>query len=234
MELSCVKLLIFSVCWTISCGFSTVVYGAARVSGEALSEDFPPSMDSLSRYERSTIQYKNFFHKLIPNQFTVQFAGGNGIVSYGIGWHYGRKQQWETELLFGHVPQYHSNEAKMTFTAKQRFTPWLLQLGSRWKWHPLTTGVYFNSLFGEDFWARQPSRYPSKYYGFATKVRMNVFLGGRMYYRFAKRDRKYFQGAAFYYELSTNELYVASALTNRRVRMGDILSLAFGVTLDVF
>lgn len=192
--------------------------------------------DTLSQsiYERNTQRYQNFFHRLIPNQLTVQYAGSIGVVSYGLGWHYGKRNSWETEVLVGHVPRYNSDESKMTLTLKQRYIPWHLRLGSRWDVHPLTTGLYMNSIFGEDFWASEPSRYPKKYYGFSSKVRFGVYLGSRLYYKFARSDRRHLQGVSFYYELGTTDLYIISALPNKNLRTSDILSLALGVTLDIF
>ena len=204
------------------------------VSAGPAAAEIVAKTDTLTQYDRNTLRYQNFFHRLIPNQFTLQYAGSIGVISYGIGWHYGKHKNWETELLVGHVPKYNSSNAKATFTAKQRYIPWHVDLGSRWQLQPLTTGLTFNSIFGEDFWANQPSRYPKKYYGFSTKVRFNVFVGSRMYYNIAHSDRHYLRGIGFYYELGTSELYAISALPNKNVRIGDILSLALGVTLDIF
>lgn len=195
-------------------------------SSEQLTENSP--------YERNKKAYMELFKKMIPNQITIQYAGSIGLLSYGFGWHYGKKLNWETDVLVGHVPKYNSNQSKTTLTLKQRYIPWHVRLGSRWHVHPLTTGLYFNSIFGEDFWASQPSRYPKKYYGFATKVRAGFYVGGRLYYKFAHKDRKFMQGVSLYYELGAGDLQIISALPNKNVRLTDILSLGLGVTFDIF
>lgn len=223
--------------WSISvaCMLCCMPMHAAHVADSVCAETGVDTIVSpATTYDTNTQRYKNFFHALIPNQTTVQFAGSIGVISYGIGWHYGRHNNWETELLLGHVPKYHSHESKMTFTAKQRYIPWHLELGSRWHVHPLTAGIYFNSIFGEDFWVEEPMRYPKKYYGFSSKVRIGAYIGSRLYYKIARSDRRFLQGVALYYELGTNELYLISALPNKNVRASDILSLAFGVTFDIF
>lgn len=185
-------------------------------------------------YDRHTRRYQSLWQKLIPRQSVMQFAGSIGLMSWGLGWHYGHRDSWETEILVGFVPKYHSDCAKATFTLKERFVPWHLRVSSRWTVEPLTTGLFFNTIFGEDFWANQPSRYPKKYYGFSTKVRTHVFIGQRFCYRIPSRHRIWNKSASFYYELSTCDLYVASAATNRNVRLGDILSLSFGVRMEIF
>lgn len=174
------------------------------------------------------------WNKLIPNQGTLQFAGSIGMFSAGVGWHYGRGDHWETDLLIGVVPRYHSEATKITFTAKQRYIPWHLPAGRRWVVEPLTAGVFFSSIFGEDFWAREPSRYPKKYYGFSTKVRVNVFVGERIEYLIPHAKRKYHKSVSLYYELSTSDLYLVSALPNKRIKLSDILSLSIGVRFEVF
>jgi len=185
-------------------------------------------------YLRRMERRRRRWNKLIPNQATLQFAGSIGMLSAGLGWHYGTGDHWETEVLVGFVPRYESETAKATFTAKQRYVPWHLRAGSRWVVEPLTAGVFFNSIFGEDFWANEPSRYPKKYYGFSTKIRAHVFLGQRVKFRIPRARRKYHKSVSLYYELSTCDLYVISALPNKRIKAGDILSLAVGFRFEVF
>jgi len=203
---------------------------AITMHGDSLAALPPKYRAYLHRMERR----RKRWNKLIPNQGTLQFAGSIGMFAAGPGWHYGRKDHWETELLIGIVPRYHSEATKMTLTAKQRYIPWHLPAGHRWVVEPLTAGVFFSSIFGEDFWAREPSRYPRKYYGFSTKVRANVFIGERVKYRIPHAKRKFHKSVSLYYELSTSDLYIVSALPNKRIKLGDILSLSVGARFEGF
>ena len=36
---------------------------------------------------------------MIPTHTKLQYAGGMGLLSWGIGWDYGKRGQWETDLL---------------------------------------------------------------------------------------------------------------------------------------
>lgn len=185
-------------------------------------------------YERHTERRIKAWNKMVPNMGSIHFYGGIGLVSLGTGWHYGRRAQWETEVLLGIVPKYSSDQTKLSLTFKQRYVPWLLRLSSRWGIEPLTAGLFINTLFGENFWARQPSRYPKSYYGFAPKLRANLFLGQRLRYDIPRRNRLLWRSISAYYELSTCDLYLVSALPNRRVKLRDILALAFGLRLELF
>lgn len=188
----------------------------------------------LTRYERRTIRYRRFWQSLIPGQATVQYAGSIGLISYGPGWHYGRRDRIETDLLVGHVPRYHSGHRKVTLTVKQRFIPWRIEAGSRWTIDAVTTGLYVGSIFGEDFWASEPDRYPKRYYGFSTKMRLGVFVGQSFRYNIPTSKRRHAKCLSLYYELGSCDLYIISAITNREVKMKDILSLALGVKFTLF
>ena len=193
--------------------------------------------DSLSApktvYERHKCQYRDFWYKLIPNQLTVQYAGSIGVASLGFGWHYGKHLNWETDMMLGVVPKYNSEETKVTFTVKERYIPWHLNVSSHWTIEPLTTGIFFNSIFGEGFWSKEPSRYPDRYYGFSTRVRANIFLGQRFTYRIPSKDRHFFRSISAYYEFSSCDMYIISSITNKNVKFGDILSFAAGLKLNI-
>ena len=76
------------------------------------------------RHQRKLQQYKSGWNRLIPKYQNVQYAGSMGLLSLGVGWDYGRKKQWETEIMFGLIPRFSSNKAKVTFTLKQNYAPW--------------------------------------------------------------------------------------------------------------
>ena len=61
------------------------------------------------RHQRKLEQYKSGWNRLIPKYQNVQYAGSMGLLSLGVGWDYGRKKQWETEIMFGLVPRFSSN-----------------------------------------------------------------------------------------------------------------------------
>ena len=117
------------------------------------------------------------------NQQLLQKPANMGLLSFGTGWDYGRRNQWETDVFFGVLPKYDSKRTKLTFTVKQNYLPWSLQIKqSRFSVEPLACGMYLNTVFGDEFWVNEPERYPKGYYGFSSKVRIHVFLGQRITY----------------------------------------------------
>ena len=187
-----------------------------------------------TRYDRRVHRYRKHWNALIPTHIKVQYAGNMGLLSFGTGWDYGRRNQWETDVYLGFVPKYHSDKAKATFTLKQNYLPWSFQIKeSPFSIEPLTCGLYLNTVFGNEFWVREPERYPSGYYGFSSKVRIHIFLGQRVTFSIPEKMRWTARQIAFFYEISTCDLYLISAATNRYLRPRDYLSLSFGLKLQL-
>ena len=229
------KWYICSLCFLLSLGASAQNEQARvdSVTTDTIAVDTVTSSKHETVYEKHNCQYRDFWYKLIPNQITAQYAGSIGVASLGFGWHYGKHLNWETDLMLGIVPKYNSEEAKTTFTVKERYIPWHLNLSSRWMIEPLTTGLFFNSIFGEGFWSKEPSRYPDRYYGFSTRIRANIFLGQRITYRIPSKKRHFFRSISAYYEFSSCDMYIISGITNKNVKFGDILSFAAGLKLNI-
>lgn len=187
-----------------------------------------------SRYDRRAHRYRRRWEVLIPTHTKLQYAGNMGLLSVGTGWDYGRRNRWETDIFLGVLPKYDSKRTKLTFTVKQNFMPWNVPVGrSRFSVEPLACGLYLNTVFGDEFWVHEPERYPKGYYGFSSKVRINLFLGQRVTYDIDPRRRFTAKAVTFFYEVSTSDLYIVSAFTNRYLRPKDFLCLSFGVKLQL-
>ena len=114
-------------------------------------------------------------------------------------------------------------------TLKQNYMPWSINIGKGFSTEPLTCGLYVNTVFGDQFWVNEPERYPKGYYGFSSKVRFHVFMGQRLTYDIDPQRRFLAKSVIFFYEISTCDLYVISAVNNSYLRPRDYLSLSFGL-----
>ena len=191
-----------------------------------------------SRYERNVQHNLNAWLSLIPTHFVIQNAGNMGVVSAGIGWSYGKRRQWETDLLFGYIPKHDSSRGKLTTTLKGNYIPWDIDLSSisakvpeeRWVFEPLTTSLYINTVYGHEFWKSQPGRYPDKYYEFmSTKFRLNLAIGQRITFNIPENKRKRHSRMSLFYEVGTCDLYVRSMFQSSDVKLKDILGLSIGL-----
>lgn len=187
------------------------------------------------RYRHSLEKISRFWSSLVPNQAKIQYAGGMGAVSVGPGWHYGHDRRvWETDLMFGYLPAYHSHHSKLVLTLRQIYDPFRVRLGDNVNIDPLATGLYLTTIFSDQFWARQPDKYPKKYYGFSTKIRANIFLGQRLRYEIPRMKRKGSKAVLFYYDVSTCDLYIASLVTNKWLSLWNILCFDVGLGFEFF
>ena len=213
------KRLIFSI--------SLLFISAASIAQEESGYDYP--------YQKRIEGYQSMWSKIIPSHTKLQYAGSMGFLSVGIGWHYGTKDRWETDLFLGFLPKYSTDRVKMTMTLKQNYIPWNVRLGQKgFSFDPLTSGLYITTIFGRQFWAVDPDYYPSGYYGFSTKFRFNLSIGQRFSYTPPLKKRQLSKTFSVYYELSVNDLYLASALRNSYLKPSDYLSLSLGVKAHLF
>ena len=94
---------------------------------------------------------------------------------------------------------------------------------------PFYCGLYLTAIAGDEFWKKEPGRYPNKYYNFSTKIRPYIFVGQRFGF-----SHDLVRHVSLFYELSTCELYLISKVTNKSLSMRDILRLSFGVKVQLF
>ena len=236
-----VKRFSFSLSFSLVIALLTITASAETLSD---SVKVKPAKGTPEYYEQRVEAYHRFWRSLIPNQARVQYAGSVGAANLGLGWHYGGREHriWESDFMFGFVPKSSAPEAHLTLTLRQSYVPFRLRLfplgdddsDGCIAYEPLATGLICNTIFGKSFWISQPTRYPSKYYGFSTAVRFHAFLGQRLRYEIPQNKRKYVKAISLCYELSVSDLYLVSAVPNRYLTLGDILSLSFGIKVDAF
>lgn len=189
---------------------------------------------SRTRYEQMMVRRMERWQRLIPRHYKMQFAGSIGIVSVGTGWTYGRKEQWETDIMLGFLPKFESEHNKAVLTLKESYVPWKLRIGkSGWVIQPLSCSLYFSSILDSQFWTREPDRYPRGYYGFSTRVRANLSLGQRIMYDIPDVSRWRVQDVSLYYELGACDTDFCTFFGDRAIKFRDILSLSIGVKLHI-
>lgn len=193
-----------------------------------------PTQAQEEQYDKRVHRYRKHWSNLIPTHTKLQYAGNMGFMSFGFGWDYGKHNQWETDVLFGYLPRYQSHENKLTFTLKQNFIPWSCQIKkSNFSLEPLATGMYLNTVLGDEFWVREPDRYPEGYYGFSSRIRIHAYIGQRFTYELNRQKQYKAKAITLYYELSTCDLYLISAIGNKYLKPSDYLSLSFGIKFQL-
>jgi hypothetical protein len=195
---------------------------------------FSATVIAQSAYEKRVEKRQIQWSKLIPTHHQMQVAGGMGFLSFGSGWDYGTKNQWETVTFLGFIPKYSTDKIKITFTLKQSYIPWEKHYNEYLSFTPLSCGMYATTILDSDFWMSQPDKYPNRYYTFSTKLRFNIFVGQRFTFKIPHAKRIFSRAVSVFYELSSNELYIVSALGNHSMKPQDYLRLSFGVKAHLF
>lgn len=170
----------------------------------------------------------------IPNLFFLQYAGNIGFISTGIGWDYGKHEQWETHLLFGYLPSSVISRDMVTMTLRESFIPWEVKCGHLLTLNPILANLSFNTIFDTEFWITEKERYPGDYYRFSSKVRAQMGIGGRLNFHFTDYQRRQTDRISIYYELSTYDLALISVLPNKTLRFSDTLALGLGIQYKFF
>lgn len=222
-------LLLLSGLMSATCKRDTIINNYKDDSLRFIIKDDSIRNTKHTRYDNRVHRFRRNWERIIPTHSKIQYAGNMGLLSFGTGWDYGKHNQWETDILLGFIPKYSSKKAKVTMTLKQNYMPWSINIGKGFSTEPLTCGLYVNTVFGNQFWVNEPERYPKGYYGFSSKVRFHVFMGQRLTYDIDPQRRFMAKSVTFFYEISTCDLYVISAVNNSYLRPRDYLSLSFGL-----
>ena len=185
-------------------------------------------------YDKRVHRYRKRWEALIPTQSVVQFAGNMGFLSFGVGWSYGKRNQWETNQLIGFIPKFKSSRAKVTMTIKENYIPWSVYVGKGVQIEPLRTGLYLNAVFGSEFWNEQPSRYPNDYYEFlSTKFRLNIFAGQGVTKIVPMNHLRFVKSVTAFYELGTCDLYIRAKYQDHSVKFWDLMGLSLGLKFQL-
>lgn len=192
------------------------------------------SADSASRYDNRTNKYMKFWRAIVPRRIVAQYAGGIGLFSVGLGWVYGPRQMFDTDFMLGYVPAYDTNRGKLTITLRESCSPFSFKVWRGISCRPLSFSIYINAITGHEFWTSEPTRYPHKYYGFSTGLRLGASLGQRLVINVPSKMRRSFREIVLYYDFNACDLGIASAATNKRLSLWDVVNVSAGVKLTVF
>lgn len=185
--------------------------------------------------QRRIERYKDFWNSLIPSHARLQFAGSMGLASTGIGWEYGYRggfRHFENDLLLGIIPKYNDDHVRWTMTLRQNFMPWFVPLGGQFYLVPFTTGFSFTTIFGDEYWTKEPGKYPKGYYWFSTRLRVNVYAGQGLTWFVPDKDTDYDVSVTVFYEIGTNDLLFLTAQENEWVKWRDALKLSLGIKVQ--
>ena len=144
----------------------------------------------------------------------------------------GKLTRYDRRIMRYRKHWFSSDDEKFTMTLKENFIPWRRNIGKGWWFEPLECSLYFNTVFGHDFWTKQPTKYESGYYPFSTRIRPNIALGERFKYDIPHNKRKRIKSITFFYELGTTDIYFMRFYRNGNAGFWDVFGLSIGAKVQ--
>lgn len=164
---------------------------------------------------------------LAPDYVKLQFAGGIGFVSGGVGYTF-VDHRIDATVFYGFVPKSFSidelHSISVQFTAKLI----RINLSENYQLLPLNFGWYLHHTFGDEYWIKLPPHYPPEYYWWSPGRNAGVFIGGELKTKWLA-SKTPASGIALYVRAGTRGLYLASKFGNSSVPVSDIIELGFGI-----
>lgn len=168
----------------------------------------------------------------IPNLYTLQFAGSIGFGSIGAGYA-STNDRFNLSLGYGYVPKSLGGRLDILH-AKLVYKPFAMPLGNKLIWKPANPVFFLSYTINEGFYGNWPEhQYPKDYYWWNSAYRLHGGLSSELSIPSAPQN-KLIKNYTFYVEANTNDLYLASYLTNRNyLTIYDILKLGMGIKVNL-
>ena len=169
------------------------------------------------------------YSKFLPDYVKLQYAGGIGFLSAGIGYTF-IDHRIDISLFYGYVPTWFTiddlHSISLQFTAKLI----RIKVSAKVKILPLNIGWYLHHTFGNEYWVRLPDYYPKNNYWWSPGRNAGIFIGGEIKTKLLA-NKIPGSGTAFYVRVGTRGLYLSSIAGNSSIPLSDIIELGFGVAI---
>lgn len=169
-------------------------------------------------------------HKgVLPDYVKLQFAGGIGLVSLGVGYTF-FKQKLEVSYFYGYVPKFASTDDLHSVSLQLTTKLLHFKISPNIELMPLNFGWFIHHTFGNEYWLSLPSYYPNDYYWWSPGRNSGIFFGGEIKTKFLS-SKIPASGTAFYIRAGSRGLYIASKFGNSSIPINDIIEFGFGVAV---
>jgi len=180
---------------------------------------------SQNEQNKDTSKYTFF----LPDYVKLQFAGGIGFLSLGVGYTFFR-QKLDVSYFYSYIPKKISSDD--LHSVSLQFTTKLLRIkiNKNINLLPLNIGWFIHHTFGEEYWIKLPSHYPNDYYWWSPGRNAGVFVGGEIKTKLLS-NKTPASGTAFYFRIGSRGLYIASKFKNSSIPLDEIIELGFGIAV---
>jgi len=164
---------------------------------------------------------------LIPDYAKLQFAGGIGFLSLGLGYSF-FKEKLDISFFYGYVPKSFSINELHSISLQSTFKFFSIKTKHNIEILPLNIGWFAHHTFGGEYWIKLPDNYPEGYYWWSPGRNAGIFIGGEIKTKLLA-NKTPASGTAFYVRVGSRGLYLASKFGNTSIPLSDIIELGFGI-----
>lgn len=172
-----------------------------------------------------SVKYKKF----LPDYVKMQFAGGIGFLSLGVGYTF-FNQKLDISYFYGYVPEFVTTDDLHSVSLQFTVKLFRFNVNPNIEVLPLNLGGFIHHTFGSEYWIKLPSHYPEKYYWWSPGRNAGIFIGGEIKTKILA-NRTPASGTAFYARVGTRGLYLSSKIGNSSIRLTDIIELGIGLAI---
>lgn len=180
-----------------------------------------------SQYSTDSLTGKKL--DLLPDYVKMQYAGGIGFISLGVGYTM-LNDKLEVTYFYSYIPELITKDdlhsVSLQFTAK----PVRFRINNDLEVLPINFGGFFHHTFGNEYWIRLPSHYPSEYYWWSPGKNAGMFIGGEIRTKLLANITPS-SGTAVYIRAGTRISYLVSKVGNTTIPTGDIIEFGFGFAI---
>lgn len=167
--------------------------------------------------------------KYLPDNITLQYAGGLGFLSAGAGYSF-LNEKIDVSILYGYVPKFVSVKDLHSLNFQLTAKLFKINLSKDVKIMPLNIGGYFQHTFGNEYWVKLPDEYPRGYYWWSPGLNTGFFVGSEIKTKLLA-NKSYSSGTSFYVNVGTKSYYLASKIGNSSISFSDIINVGFGIII---
>ncbi len=183
--------------------------------------------DAYSQVSQNTDSAK--YKKFLPDYVKLQFAGGIGFLSVGVGYSF-FKHRLDVSFFYGYVPKFISIDDLHSVSLQLTAKFFQFKVYENIELLPLNIGFFIHHTFGTEYWISLPSHYPDEYYWWSPGRNVGIFIGGEIKTKLLS-DKTPASGTAFYVRVGSRGLYIASMFGNSTIPLSEIIEVGFGVAI---
>jgi hypothetical protein len=167
----------------------------------------------------------------VPTHATIQYAGGFGFLSGGLGYDL-FSDHLSVDVLFGYLPEPIGGIDIYSLNTKTIFKPWVLSITEkeRINFSPIFIGITTMHAFGNQYTKfKKSGHYPQGYYWWPNSTRFGITFGQNYFYTL--NANALIHTLELYWSVSADDLGMYSYFENHVVKRSHIYTMDFGAKI---